>query len=139
VSDLATTSSDEEAAWRNSGLDLIAQGKVAALLMAGGQGTRLGSSEPKGCYDIHLLSHKSLFQLQAERLARLRQIAADHAKLNLDQVHVKWYIMVSPHTHASPSCFSHPTHIELTSSQRVEFGYHPDGPRSRSSSDRQHE
>ena len=50
VTNSATTSADALAAWHRLGLQRIAQGRVAALLMAGGQGTRLGSSEPKGCY-----------------------------------------------------------------------------------------
>lgn len=79
--------------WYDAGLKLVAESKTAVVLMAGGQGTRLGSSDPKGCFNIGLPSGKSLFQLQGERIIKIQQLAQkEHDK---ETVIVPWYIMTS--------------------------------------------
>ena len=62
--------------------------------MAGGQGTRLGSSDPKGCFDIDLPSKKSLFQLQAERIYKIQDLARKYSGLDTPAA-VPWYVMTS--------------------------------------------
>ena len=84
--------------YREIGMKATAAGQVGVLLLAGGQGTRLGSSAPKGCYDIQLPSGKSLFQLQAERIAKLQELASQDGA----QVIVPWYIICLLYTSPSP-------------------------------------
>ena len=113
--------------WYDSGLELVAANKVAVVLMAGGQGTRLGSSDPKGCYDIGLPSHKSLFQLQAERIRKIQLLASaaaaaaaaaaggarktgsegndDDGQVRKTAVTVPWYVMTSGPTRQPTEAF----------------------------------
>lgn len=55
----------------------------------------------QGCYDVGLPSHKSLFQLHAERLLAVQRLAAAAAGSTAEQqpVQLPWYIMTSPFTH----------------------------------------
>jgi UDP-N-acetylglucosamine/UDP-N-acetylgalactosamine diphosphorylase len=92
--------------YQDRGRDLLYQGKAAVVLVAGGQGTRLGHPGPKGAFNIGLPSQKSLFQLQAERLLNLARQAGRT---------IPWYIMTSAANHsetttffAARQCFGYP-------------------------------
>ena len=62
-------------AYEAKGLEAIKAGKVGAVLLAGGQGTRLGSDGPKGKYNIGLTKDVYIF----ERLIRNLQDVTDKA------------------------------------------------------------
>ena len=68
------------------GVKEIKEGKLAVVTMAGGQGTRLGHSGPKGTYDLGLPSHKSIFEILCDTLKRAQKEYG---------VYVYWYIMTS--------------------------------------------
>ena len=72
--------------YENIGIEAIKAGKLAAVTMAGGQGTRLGHDGPKGSYDIGLDSHKSLFELLCDGLKEMGKKY---------EVEIPWFIMTS--------------------------------------------
>ena len=51
-----------------AGLDAVKAGKVGAVLLAGGMGTRLGSDNPKGMYNIGTTKEVYIFQRIIENL-----------------------------------------------------------------------
>ncbi|MEZ5976202.1 MAG: UTP--glucose-1-phosphate uridylyltransferase [Planctomycetota bacterium] len=69
-----------------TGAELLRAGKVGYVLVAGGQGSRLGFDGPKGIYPVGPLSRKSLFGWHA---ARLKAAAARYG------CPVPWFIMTS--------------------------------------------
>ncbi|XP_058731262.1 UDP-N-acetylglucosamine diphosphorylase 1-like [Vicia villosa] len=99
VSKVEERSQEQREKWWKMGLKAISDGKLAVLLLSGGQGTRLGSSDPKGCFNIGLPSGKSLFQLQAEKILCVQRLAAQATnESSTSSVQIHWYIMTSPFT-----------------------------------------
>jgi UDP-N-acetylglucosamine/UDP-N-acetylgalactosamine diphosphorylase len=75
---------------RELGEKLISAGEVAAFVVAGGQGTRLGFDRPKGDLPITPVKNKTLFRIFAETIA---------AASNRYRATCPWYIMTSPLNH----------------------------------------
>ena len=94
--------------FQETGEKAIRAGKLAAVTMAGGQGTRLGHAGPKGTYDIGLESHKSLFELLSDSLK-------DQGKVY--GVTIPWFIMTSEENNKDT--------IEFFAKNRY-FGYEKD-------------
>lgn len=78
------------------GLELLAAGRVAALVVAGGQATRLGFGGPKGCFPLGPVSQRSLFELQAQKVRGLARRSGTH---------LPWCVMTSPATDAETRDF----------------------------------
>ncbi|MDB5327103.1 MAG: UTP--glucose-phosphate uridylyltransferase [Phycisphaerales bacterium] len=91
-----SSDNDEYAKAKARGLELLKQGKVAAFLVAGGQGTRLGYEGPKGEYPVTPIKKKPLFQVFAEQLTAASKTAGKA---------IPWYIMTSDTNDAATRAF----------------------------------
>ncbi len=90
----------DRAAARNGavarGEELLAAGKVGFVLVAGGQGSRLGFDGPKGAYEIGPVTQKSLFEWHA---ARIQAAGTRHG------FQPRWYVMTSAANDAQTRAF----------------------------------
>jgi UDP-N-acetylglucosamine/UDP-N-acetylgalactosamine diphosphorylase len=75
---------------------LLRKGKVATLLIAGGQGSRLGFAGPKGAVEVDPKTRKSLFELHAEKVVALGRFLGTALPLAL---------MTSPQNSAESQAF----------------------------------
>lgn len=63
------------------GIEAIQRGEVGAVLLAGGMGTRLGSDNPKGMYDIGITRPVYIFQRLVENLMDVTKAAGANVPL----------------------------------------------------------
>lgn len=75
---------------RREGEQALRDGKVGVILVAGGQGTRLGFPHPKGMFPIGPVSHNSIFQILIEHVLAIARRYGRPLPL---------YVMTSPATH----------------------------------------
>jgi UDP-N-acetylglucosamine/UDP-N-acetylgalactosamine diphosphorylase len=78
------------------GEDALRRGEVAALVVAGGQGSRLGFDKPKGMFPVGPVSGASLFQVHAEKVLALSRRYGKPVPL---------LVMTSPATHSDTEAF----------------------------------
>lgn len=90
------------------GLEAIKAGKVGAVLLAGGMGTRLGSDAPKGVYNIGLTKDVFIFQRLVENLLEVVHQA---------ETWIPLYIMTSDKNHDTTTAFF---------KEKNYFGYNPE-------------
>lgn len=91
-----------------TGLEAIRAGKVGAVLLAGGMGTRLGSDAPKGVYNIGLTRDVFIFQRLVENLLEVVRQA---------DAWIPLYVMTSDKNHEVTTSFFR---------EKNYFGYDPD-------------
>jgi len=92
---------------------MLREGKVAAFVVAGGSGTRLGWGGPKGTFPASPIEAKPLFQIFAEAIIK--------AQLKYE-TEIPWYVMTSPANDApTRSFFADNNHFGLKPENVVFF------------------
>ncbi len=91
-----------------AGIEAIKAGKVGAVLLAGGMGTRLGSDEPKGMYNIGLTKEVYIFERLIDNLMDV---------VNLTGAWIHLFVMTSDKNHEATTAFF---------KEKDYFGYNPD-------------
>lgn len=86
----------EHEKYKGKGLEAIQKGKVGAVLLAGGMGTRLGSDHPKGMYNIGITKDVYIFQRLIENLLDVVKEA---------EAYVPLYVMTSDKNHEDTTAF----------------------------------
>jgi UDP-N-acetylglucosamine/UDP-N-acetylgalactosamine diphosphorylase len=86
---LADRTAERVAEAQRRGSAALAAGEVGVLVVAGGQGTRLGFEHPKGMYPIGPVSHAPLFRILIEKVLARGRAAG---------VRMPLYLMTSPAT-----------------------------------------
>ncbi len=94
------------------GEDLLRTGKVGTLLVAGGQGTRLGFDGPKGSFLLGPISGNSLFAIHAHKIAALE---------NKYDTEIPFYIMTSQANNAATRSFFEENDYFGLAKERVMF------------------
>ena len=66
---------ENKESFTETGLEAIRAGKVAAVLLAGGMGTRLGSDDPKGMYNVGITRELYIFECLVNNMMHIRIIS----------------------------------------------------------------
>ncbi|MBE5870926.1 MAG: UDPGP type 1 family protein [Lachnospiraceae bacterium] len=86
----------EKEQFLKTGTQAIREGKVGAVLLAGGMGTRLGSEDPKGMYNIGLTKDVFIFQRLIENLMDV---------VRQTDTWIPLYVMTSDKNHEATTAF----------------------------------
>ena len=93
--------------YKNAGLEAIKAGDLALVLLAGGQGTRLGFSGPKGTFNVGVTKDMFIFQLLIEHTLDIVKMA---------DTWIHFFIMTNEKNHDDTTSFF---------KEHDYFGYNP--------------